>query len=188
MKPKNINDKSFKLKLSDYEYDYQKVLTNKLDKTKASFNQNIINEIVLWKVNRYACIQTQTFKLINKIKPSDRVLNVDLTKEILSILLDVHGIQLPMASTILRFRNKYLYQIIDQRVYRCIYPTNLKLSSNKNKQIDMYIKYLEHLHVISKTKKIKFEELDRILYNADKRINSKIPLNNYGTKNKKIKQ
>ena len=38
----------------DYEFDYQKSLTTKLDKLNSDFNQEIINEIVLWKVDRYS--------------------------------------------------------------------------------------------------------------------------------------
>ena len=38
----------------DYEFDYQKSLTIKLDKLNSYFNQEIINEIVLLKVDRYS--------------------------------------------------------------------------------------------------------------------------------------
>jgi hypothetical protein len=38
----------------DYEFDYQKSLTIKLDKLNSDFNQEIIIEIVLWKVDRYS--------------------------------------------------------------------------------------------------------------------------------------
>lgn len=180
-----IKSKKFKLKDSYFDYDYQIELTNKLDKIKTNFNQNIINEIVLWKINRYANIDSKTLKLLNKIKSKDRLIDVDLTKKILSALLDIKGIQLPMASTILRFKNKYLYQIIDQRVYRIIYNKDLKLSTNKQKQIELYLEYLECIKGITI---LKFYQIDRVLYKADKDVNKTIPLNNYGSNQKNTKK
>ena len=55
-----------------------------------------------------------------------------------------------MASTILRFRNPNIFQIIDQRAYRVIEGGPLKLSQiNKtsrdttiNKQIEIYLRLL----------------------------------------------
>lgn len=41
-----------------------------------------------------------------------------MAEEILRKLLMTPGIRLPMASTILRFKNPNVYQIIDQRAYR----------------------------------------------------------------------
>ena len=48
-------------------YNYQNELTAKLDNLKYDFDQNIINEIVLWKVSRYALLDTETLKLIKKL-------------------------------------------------------------------------------------------------------------------------
>ena len=105
------------------KYKYQAELTLELDKLETNFNQEIINEIVLWKVNRYVLMQKDTLELLNKIKKTDNILNEELTILILKKLLDKDqkGIQLAMASTILRFKNPSIYQIIDQRVYRFIY-------------------------------------------------------------------
>ncbi len=93
-----------------------------------------------------------------------------------------------MASTILRFKNRNIYQIIDQRVFRIIYiDKKLKLKAhpsekNLNSQIDLYLQYLKDLTEICEKLKIPFEKSDRILYMADKRINKDIPLENYSTK------
>jgi len=84
-----------------------------------------------------------------------------------------------MASTILRFKNKRLYQIIDQRVYRIIYGKTLKLPRSVDDQITLYFEYLEKLREICKLLEIRFESSDRILYNADKRVNKCIKLENY---------
>ncbi len=184
---KTIFDSEFQLSENDYKFNYQKNLTKKLDNQTGEFDQNIINEIVLWKVNRYAEIDLETLKLINNIDPLSNLLDKEETTEILRGLLDKtnKGIQLPIASTILKFKNRHVYQIIDQRVYRVLYKNEtLKLPVSIDAQIELYLKYLEDLHTASERLQIPFEEADRILYEADKRINKKISLENYGSKAK----
>lgn len=162
-------------------------MTKKLDNQTGEFDQNIINEIVLWKVNRYAEIDLETLKSINNIDPPLNQLDKKKTTEILRRLLDKtnKGIQLPMASTILKFKNRHVYQIIDQRVYRVLYKDKtLKLPVSVDAQIELYLKYLEDLHIACHQLQIPFEESDRILYEVDKRINKEISLENYGSKAK----
>ena len=60
-------------------YNFQTELTKKLDGFNSDFDQATINEIVLWKVNRYVSIDTETIELLNKIKKSDTELNSELT-------------------------------------------------------------------------------------------------------------
>jgi hypothetical protein len=185
---KTVFENEFQIEEADKEFEYQKVLTTKLDKCNGLFNQDIINEIVLWKVNRYALIAPETLKQINEIDIHATEMNPEITRKILKLLLVEKGIQLPMASTILRFRNKNIYQIIDQRVYRIIYKNKkLKLKlhpsdKNINEQTDLYLNYLKDLKEVCKGFKIPFDKSDRILFMADKRINSDIPLDNYSSK------
>ena len=85
-----------------------------------------------------------------------------------------------MASTILRFKNPNIYQIIDQRVYRFIYGKELKYSeTNLNLQIIIYIDYLEKLKEVCGKYQIKFEDADRILYKMDKDYNKDLKLKGY---------
>ncbi len=187
---KSINDKDFKLlRPDDEEFYYQKSLTEKLDKLNDTFDQGIINEIVLWKVNRYAGLKQEVLNQLNTIKKTDTTIDEELTRNILRGLLSTKGIQLPMASTILRFKNPKIYQIIDQRVFRIIYGEKLNLGYNQNnkkteEQIDIYLKYLSYLREVSKRLNIEFELSDRILFMADRRINKDIRLDNYSNKNK----
>ena len=186
MKIKTIDDLS-ESKKSEYKkevFDYQKELTKKLDKTKTQFNQELLNEIVLWKVNRYALFNSTLINEINTIS-SWKVLNKEKTREILTSLLKTKGVQLAMASTILRFRNPNIFQIIDQRAYRVINKNEtLKLSQIKDtskattidKQINLYLRYIEQLRIISKDHRIPFNVLDRALYNIDKQINKSVKL------------
>ncbi len=176
-----IQSVDFEIKEDDFEYSYQPSLTTKLDSYTLPFNQEIINEIVLWKVNRYAKLSDETLSLIDQI---DSEWNEALIRNVLYALLLEKGVQLPMASTILRFRNKHLFQIIDQRVYRIIYGDDLKINQQKTKsnilkQIDLYLLYLIDLRIACSKLNISFEISDRVLYNADKRINSTEKLKNW---------
>lgn len=158
--------------LKNEKYSFQPVLTKKLDSISSDFNQEIINEIVLWKVNRYTELEIDTLLLLNTIRKDDEILNTSLTKQILEQLLITKGIQLPMASTILRFKNPKLYQIIDQRVFRFIYGENMpKYFGSIESQIVLYLEYLEKLKNICEEKQINFELSDRIIYELDKEYN-----------------
>ncbi len=169
-------------------YSYQKILTKILDeKTQNSFlkvDQNYLNEIVLWKVNRYAAFNDEVIQLLNQIKEQkSELMNEDVTRLVLSLLLKTPGVQLPMASTILRFINPKIYQIYDQRVGRYIKfeNPNSGIQSPKNealieKTVTFYLGYLQRLKDISKEINVEFELLDRVLYIADKDENKDISL------------
>ncbi|MCR8666238.1 hypothetical protein NO995_00950 [Aestuariibaculum sp. M13] len=182
---KTIFDPEFEITSDDYEFNYQEALTEKLDATTENFNQEILNEIVLWKVNRYAEFDEELINKINTIDINDTELNIEKTKEILKGLLKTNGVQLAMASTILRYKNPNIYQIIDQRVYRIIYENQtLDLNTypsekNLNFQIDLYLKYLSDLKNVCLDLKIPFDKSDRILFMADKRLNKTEKLKNY---------
>ena len=163
--------------LQNVNYKYQLELTSKLDGLDDDFNQEIINEIVLWKVNRYSFLDDEKFSVLNKINKEDLILDVQLTTEILTKFLNTKGIQLPMASTILRFKNPNIYQIIDQRVYRFIYGIEMpKYFSSIEKQIDFYIEYLQKLKQVCIEKGIDFNLSDRIIYELDKLHNKEIKI------------
>jgi thermostable 8-oxoguanine DNA glycosylase len=175
----------FEKEISD-NFTYQEALTKKLDKLEGDFDENMINEIVLWKVNRAPFLKPETLSLLNKIEKGDGAIDKQLTKDILAQLLAAPGFDLPMTSTLLRFKNPQAYQIIDQRVYRFIYPDKtLKLTASIEKKIDLYLKYLEDLKQICAEKGLEFSKIDRTLYAADKELNSEIPLKGYGSSSKK---
>jgi thermostable 8-oxoguanine DNA glycosylase len=175
-KLKTLASADFKILSSDREFKYQPELTDKLDILSEDFTPEIINQIILWKLNRYAHITNECIRKINSIDASSIEIDTDLTKEVLRALLCIKGVRLPMASTILRFRNPNLYQIIDQRVYRIINGKNFPLSSAKSakqvdEQIELYLKYLQDLKSVCAKYDIEFSNADRILYMADKRVN-----------------
>lgn len=175
-------DIDFEISDKYYEFNYQKSLTDKLDIIPTEFDQNKINEIVLWKVNRYVELTPEILNLINSIPISSDVIDEELTRKLITILIEVPGIQLAMASTILRYRNPKIYQIIDQRVYRILEGKKLNVKKDINSQITMYLDYLQKLKVETQRLNIPFDKADRVLYllDKDKRMNKNIKLENYG--------
>ena len=158
--------------LQNKKYNFQPKLTQKLDSLSSDFNQEIINQIVLWKVNRYVEIDDDILLLLNSIKKEDEYVDEEITKKILEKLLSTKGIQLAMASTILRFKNPKNYQIIDQRVYRFINGKNMpSYFSSIEAQIKLYLEYLQKLRNVCIEKQIDFELSDRIIYILDKEYN-----------------
>jgi len=160
-------------------YNYQPLLTSKLDNLESDFDQSIINEIVLWKVNRYAEIDLETLSLINRIKKTDKYLDLELTKAILQKLLckEQKGVRLAMASTILRFKNPHIYQIIDQRVFRFLFGKELESTETDiSKQIKTYLDYLIKLNEVCRQHNIELADADRIFYTMDKKYNTGINL------------
>ena len=88
-------------------------------------------------------------------------------------LLNVHGIDLPMASTFLRFRNPKVFQIIDRHAYRAlcgeVYP--LYVQSPTARKLEIYFDYLDRLRALCVGKGLRFETADRVLYVFDKKKN-----------------
>ena len=157
-------------------YKFQPELTSILDEhNKTDFDQQIINEIVLWKVNRYVATKSENnwLSLLNTFK-DDKELDFDKLRHFLEMVLPdkIRGIRLAMASTFLRFRNPKIFQIIDERTFRIIMKgkneqTKLISYTKTEDQIDLYIRYLKKLKKFCDDKNISFEDSDRILYQFD---------------------
>jgi hypothetical protein len=154
-------------------YRYQPDLTPRLDALgSAPFDQKLINEIVLWKVNRYAPLSSEALTALtgaNRFAAGHH----RGAEEVIAILLNQPGVDLPMASTFLRFRNSQTFQIIDRHAYRAVtgndYPL-YSMSKDKDK-INLYFDYLDQLIELAKLKNLQFESLDRLLYVFDKQKN-----------------
>ncbi|MGA2240347.1 MAG: hypothetical protein ABSG74_14170 [Candidatus Bathyarchaeia archaeon] len=178
----NKIDNKRELHEEDLKYDYNPDLTNELDDIKGDFDEKIINKIALWKLNRYPRLTDDLIRRLNKIGYDEG--HNEEHKKLLVDLLGCSGVQLPMASTFLRFKNPKLFQIIDQHVYRLLTGNELSLPpsnslSNKEKISQFYFSYLEDLKKRCRELEIPFEKADRILYKADKRINKDVKLKIY---------
>lgn len=161
------------------KFTYQEKLTPKLDALQGDFTQDIINEIVLWKVNRYALLESEVLTLLNQVDGKSVNVDTELQKNVLRALLACKGISLPMTSTILRFKNPNVFQILDQRVYRYIYGEEVKYSTKIENLVIMYFEYLDTLRKACHTHDVAFRDADRILYMLDKKLNANHPLKGY---------
>lgn len=172
------NDWILKLKEAEEEYNFQSVLTNKLDNHIGDFTETTLLEIVLWKTNRYPDLSKN---IINEINDLRKNYSEEKAKKVLLNLLNSKGFDLPMASTVLRFACPNHLQIIDQRVYRFIMPDEdfLKIPHNIDKKIILYFDYINYLKTTCENFNIPFEKSDRLLYQLDKMENKKIPIITY---------
>jgi thermostable 8-oxoguanine DNA glycosylase len=167
-----------KKKLDEFlkDFTYQPELTNRLDNLRDEpFSQEIINEIVLWKINRYAQLPGDIRKELHEL----RSLRPEAHKQgetVLLKLLNCGGVDLPMASTILRFQNADVFQIIDRHAYRAVFGVAYPLypASSEEQKVSTYFNYLDALHELAKSSSTRFRDLDRILYIFDKKKNGSL--------------
>ncbi len=163
------------------EYGYNPDLTAKLDKLELErLNREQLYEIVLWKVDRFPVISDE---LIEQLKSLGSYKNGEHKNAgtLLKKLLQCKGIALPMASTILRFANPKVFQIIDVRAFRVLtdgigsYPKKPQLITEgylKN-SCDIYFGYLDELCELQ-GENFPFENMDRILYQLDIKLRNSI--------------
>jgi thermostable 8-oxoguanine DNA glycosylase len=158
------------------QYDYQPTLTEKLDNMyEMDLTQQSINEIVLWKVDRYVEASSDLLSELNTLRTLPAGEHRRGVK-VLPSLLNTRGVDLPMASTLLRFRNPRVFQIIDRHAYRAVYGNNYPLyaASHSDRKIDVYFDYLDKLIELCRHRGLSFQSIDRLLYIFDKKENGKL--------------
>ena len=157
-------------------YKYQRELTESLDALDRSpFEQTLVDKIVLWKVNRYAPLSPASLDRLNGITDLEPGSHRS-AQDALAALLREQGVDLPMASTLLRFRNPKTFQIIDRHSYRAMYGSDYPLSpgSDDRAKIELYFQYLDALIELARARKLDFHTLDSLLYVFDKQTNGKL--------------
>lgn len=157
-------------------YKFQPELTKRLDNLEnTSIDQSVINEIVLWKVNRYVRLDDYNIEQLKNVR-SLKAGEHKKGNEVLKALLSVRGIDLPMASTILRFINPNVFQIIDRHAYRAVYGKKYPLyqATPAERKISLYFDYISDLIDLCKSKGLAFTTIDRLLYILDKEHNGKL--------------
>jgi hypothetical protein len=158
------------------DYKFQPALTSVLDAIgNRPFDQSLINEMVLWKLDRYAPIEEDLLVQLNQITQMHQG-DHRRAQDLLSRLLEQPGVDLAMASTLLRFRNPQVFQIIDRHAYRAVYGARYPLfpASSKAKKIETYFNYIDELIDLAREKQVDFSVIDRLLYVFDKQENGKL--------------
>lgn len=176
--------------LKNYTYDRgDKILSCIKNNKKLEDQQDIINMIILWKVNRQAELDVAVLKKLLQVHEIqfDSLCNDKKTegqvKDLLSSLIQTKGIRLPIASTILHFYNPDTFPIIDQRAYRELYKKEAPRFTEQN-SYEIYIKYIKDCYKYWEDNcecvGIEFSDVDKILYRLDKNENK--PVRGYGKK------
>jgi thermostable 8-oxoguanine DNA glycosylase len=176
--PTTAKATDFEGDLSEFlgRFKYQPELTRKLDSLSAvDLTPELLNEIVLWKVNRYVFLEGDQLRRIDALrtlKPGEH----EQARSVLEDLLDAHGVDLPMASTFLRFRNPKVFQIVDRHAYRALYGRKYPVYTQTplKKKIEVYFAYLHDLRSLCDRKRLAFGTVDRVLYVFDKKINGSL--------------
>ena len=173
------------------DYDYKQVLNSYtyagdeeiIDRIKACTGENerenrdIINSIVLWKVNRQVNIGEifHKVKKLNVVDYNDFLEKETKVKDIVGEILQVDGVRIAMASTILKMFYPNVFPIIDQRAYRELYGDKMPQLTGK-KSIEhwkeAYVKYVKDCHkyyLDNCNNQIAFSALDKVLYQIDKK-------------------
>ncbi len=171
--------------LEHYSYDDNKELESRkeiIDRiANCNFsnpreNQDIINSIVLWKINRRIerndelikdiYLLSQTINGYKDIKFKDIKAHEEKIKKVFEGLLKTTGISVAMASTILNMFMPNAFPIIDKRAYRVIYCEEMSTNINP----EGYLKYVEKVYDFYDKrcqKIINFSDIDKVLYQID---------------------
>ena len=142
-------------------------------------NKDIINEIILWKINRMPIVENELIDLIYDL-PKDltvySLMDDDNVKNVLNKLLNTHGIALPVASSILHFYYPNLFPIIDQRAYRELYGKEYPKTKSKGKLINIYLTYIQDIYALNRGKypNVSYQNIDKLLYQLDKEKGNKV--------------
>lgn len=164
--------------LSKYNYSWDGIVERiqNASFTSEQENSDIINSIVLWKINRQVTIDNSLIMNIRnfskKLTSVDDIIenngNKDELKNLLTGMLKCHGIRIAMASTILKMFNPNVFPIIDQRACREATRNDLKVG-NVDKDVKNYIDYIGQVEKYRKTNcpEIEFSKMDALLYQID---------------------
>ena len=144
-------------------------------------NRDIINSIVLWKINRQVDIGLELFIAIKNLNIVPSAIKTDEyeIKKIICDLLQVKGVKIAMASTILKMFYPETFPIIDQRAYRELsgedLPDYFGVSANQ-KYAELYFQYILDCHTYNKNicPNIKFDDIDKVLYQLDLEKGNKV--------------
>ena len=172
--------------LGRFTYDDGTDILNRVSSVEAGDyreNRDIINEIVLWKMNRRPQVTEELIDAIfslKEIKTPLQVLTDEKTERVVEKLLQTKGMQLPMASTVLHFYYPEIFPIIDQRAYRELYAMDYPKTMTKIPMLtELYLKYIKDCWEYQQEKcpEIAFSQIDKVLYQIDKEKGNKVIYN-----------
>lgn len=129
---------------------------------------DILNAIVLWKINRQVKLDFRTIEQLNSItaevtSPETALAHKDL-RWLVEKLIGSKGVGLPVASAILKQYCPNAFPIIDQRAFFLLHCQRLP----NNAGVNIYLNYIKDCADIASNYGIPFEKVDEVLYQIDK--------------------
>lgn len=162
--------RDWKLLDTDYDYANDSPIFDRLSKKPSHAvpeDVDVINMIVLWKLNRIVSIDPGTIELLNtvaqKISSPQVALSDTDVQQCVNELLSSKGIRLAMASTILHFYQPEAFPIVDERAYRQAVGDQLRANAGWKE----YSVYIQACISLSDRYEIPFNRIDKILYQKD---------------------
>lgn len=167
----------YKSVLERYRYDDGQRIYDRIaaaDPEDLRENQDIIRQIVLWKLNRTPWVDQNAMRELRALAalqtPQEAGVSVLAHGAIVS-LLACKGLKLPMVSTILHFYYPQVFPIIDQRAYRELYGKRYPQYLTGAKTLaEIYLQYILDLCAYweENCPELPFSQLDKVLYQLDK--------------------
>ena len=159
--------------LDDYKYDSCDGIIERIENCNFKNqreNADIINEIVLWKINRQTFVKNELISdiknLSEKVKSYNDISSYENEiEDIYNKLIGSKGVSAAMASTILKMFMPGALPIIDQRAYREIYGKDMPSKVDGNAYFEYVKKVIEQFR---KESGIHFSDMDKVLYQRDK--------------------
>lgn len=149
--------------------------------------KDIINSIVLWKINRMIDIVDltilQELNSLRDIKARDDVKipsNKGRITKTIENLLQCKGVRMAMASTFLHFFNPEVFPIVDKRAYRVIFKEEMTNKCDADKYLKYHQACVEKYEKIFETlseedkKDFPFSKIDKYLYQLDIEAGNKL--------------
>ena len=152
--------------LGRFTYDDGTDIRNRISAVEAGDyreNRDIINEIVLWKMNRRPQVTEELIDAIFSLKEIKTPLQV-LTDEKTGRVVE-------------KFYYPEIFPIIDQRAYRELYAMDYPKTMTKIPMLtELYLKYIKDCWEYQQEKcpEIAFSQIDKVLYQLDKEKGNKV--------------
>lgn len=130
--------------------------------------QKDLCELRVWSLNRSMLLDGVTLDKLNNIKMlEEEQITDDVVRELMDLLVERHGIGIPLASHILKLVRPDVFPVMDMRSYRAIYGYKLRFSEFT---LDRYLEYREKVKSIAEKYQIDISHVDEQLYIYDKDI------------------
>ena len=154
-------------KLSTTENDQTRLTMSELalSRSKGYLTKNDLRTIAKWKSPRtIRHIESNSPSLVKSI--STKAFRTKSERAKLSLLMELNGVSVPMASAILMFRNPKRYPVIDIRAWQVLHQMNAvsKNAGGTGFSFSHWYQYLRIVRHLASKHGVKARDIDRTLF------------------------